>query len=84
VRQQSGAGDELVITIADNGPGPAGTSAPVSEPGTGVGLENTNARLRQMYGPRYTVTLQHRGEAGGGTVATVVLPYHTAPRGAAI
>jgi two-component system LytT family sensor kinase len=65
------SGDDLVITVADNGPGPSG-----AKPGEGVGLTNTNERLRQLYGARYQVMLTQRAE--GGTVAEIVLPYHTA------
>ena len=62
-------GDDLMITVADNGPGPGSGS-------DGVGLTNTNARLRELYGARYRVTLKPR--AAGGTEAEIVLPYHTA------
>ena len=60
---------QLVIRVTDNGPG----LAPGEE---GVGLRNTNARLREMYGPSYVVEL--RPAAGGGTEARIVLPFHTA------
>jgi two-component system LytT family sensor kinase len=64
-------GDSLLVTIADNGPGPGQAH------GTGVGLRNTNERLREMYGPGYAVTL---GEgASGGTEADVLIPHHTEP-----
>jgi two-component system LytT family sensor kinase len=58
----------LVIRITDNGPG----LAPGEE---GVGLRNTNARLREMYGVEFNVDL--RPAPGGGTEAHIVLPYHT-------
>jgi len=68
-------GDALVITVSDNGPGPRGG-------GSGVGLANTNARLRQLYGPTAAVTL---GAAkGGGAEARIVLPYHSTPRAPAV
>jgi two-component system LytT family sensor kinase len=65
---------ELILTVADNGPGPA-------EGKEGVGLRNTNARLRQMYGPAHGVVLRRAtlSGGGGGTEAEIVLPYHTAP-----
>jgi two-component system, LytTR family, sensor kinase len=72
-RRDDGA---LVVTIADNGPGPGGAGMPETS-GGGVGLRNTNERLREMYGTPYTVTLR-RGPAGG-TEAEVLIPYHTEP-----
>ena len=59
----------LEIQVCDDGPG-------VSQegPGNGVGLSNTRARLQQLYGERQSLCLD--GRAGGGTIATVMLPYH--------
>ena len=62
-------GDRLVITVWDNGPGPAGGEE-------GVGLTNTNARLETMYGAGYAVVLRRGGS--GGTDAELSVPYHTA------
>ncbi len=66
-------GENLVVTVSDNGPGPGG--------GEGLGLSNTNARLREMYGPAYSVYL--RPAPGGGTDAEVVIPFHTNGNGGA-
>jgi two-component system, LytTR family, sensor kinase len=63
-------GEHLVLTVADNGPGPGG-----GEPG--VGLSNTSSRLRVMYGAAYPATLRAGSE--GGTVAELTLPFHTTP-----
>lgn len=63
-------GDFLVVTITDNGPGPG----PGEE---GIGLRNTNARLREMYGASFRATL--RPGPQGGTEAELVFPFHTAP-----
>ena len=66
-------GERLVLTVTDNGPGPG-------EGEEGVGLRNTNARLRQMYGAAHRVTLRLASPKGGpaaGTVAEIILPYHT-------
>jgi two-component system LytT family sensor kinase len=64
------ADSQLVLTVTDNGPGPGSGDE-------GVGLRNTNARLREMYGDEYRVVL--RATAGGGTEAELMLPYHTSP-----
>ena len=78
------SGDDLVITVRDNGPGldaqPSLAGAPVEHPrgpgSGGVGLRTTRARLEQLYGTEHKLSL--RPAAEGGTVAEVVLPYHTA------
>jgi signal transduction histidine kinase len=64
--------DRLVITLTDNGPGQTGTNAINSD---GIGLTNTNARLRELYGPMYRVQL--RAAVNGGTEAEMTLPFHT-------
>jgi len=61
---------DLVVTITDNGPGPAGGAE-------GVGLRNTNERLRAMYGDRYRAEL--RAAPSGGTEAEVRVPFHEHP-----
>jgi signal transduction histidine kinase len=64
-------GADLVMTVRDSGDGGNGARAPV-EPGTGVGLRNTRARLEQLYGERQHFTLQPA--PGGGMIATIVVP----------
>lgn len=60
-------GDEVVVTVGDDGVG-------VGEEGSvGVGLSNVRARLDQVYGAAAALTLGPR--AGGGTDATIRLPY---------
>jgi two-component system LytT family sensor kinase len=61
-------GERLIISIEDDGPGPAEKSGEA-----GIGLSNTRERLRQMYGDRADISL--RTAAEGGTIAEVVLPY---------
>lgn len=61
----------VVLRVRDNGPGPREIP-----PSNGVGLRNTIARLSQLYGSNQRFSLE-RAE-GGGAVAEVVLPYHTA------
>jgi two-component system LytT family sensor kinase len=62
-------GDDLVVIVQDNGPGLAST-------GEGVGLSNTKARLDQLYGDPASLTLM--SPSGGGVLATLRVPYHTA------
>ena len=59
----------LELQVCDDGPGVSGESS-----GNGVGLSNTRARLQQLYGERQALLLE--GLAGGGTIVTVLLPYH--------
>jgi LytS/YehU family sensor histidine kinase len=74
------SGDDVVITVRDNGPGLDSEAARARsvEPtgGTGgVGLSNTRARLEQLYGADQRLSLRRAGEEG--TIAEIVLPYHT-------
>jgi sensor histidine kinase YesM len=69
-------GDLLLLSVRDTGPGPAPSADPVSA--RGVGLRNTEARLRQMYGSSDALSL--RAAEGGGAVAEVRIPYRPAPR----
>ncbi|HXM44674.1 MAG TPA: hypothetical protein VN924_25780 [Bryobacteraceae bacterium] len=59
----------LELQVCDSGPGVSGDGS-----GGGLGLSNTRARLQQLYGERQSLRLD--GLAGGGTAATVRLPYH--------
>lgn len=63
-------GDELVLAVTDDGPGPGGTT---EEATTGVGLSNLRERLASLYGARARLELVATAE--GGAVATVRLPY---------
>jgi two-component system LytT family sensor kinase len=62
-------GEELVLWVRDNGVGlpPGGTR------GEGLGLANTRERLSTLYGERARLDLE--AAPGGGTTATVRLPY---------
>jgi len=66
-------GHDLVLTVRDTGDGAGSGGSPLpAEPGTGVGLRNTRARLEQLYGGRQRFTLEPAAE--GGMVATIVVP----------
>ena len=58
----------LRIEVLDDGPGPA-----IGEFRKGVGLANTRARLRHLYGDRHRLTLEPR-EPRGARV-TIELPF---------
>jgi two-component system, LytTR family, sensor kinase len=59
-------GDALVVTVRDDGPGPAAST------NGGVGLKNTRERLRAAYGASARLTLEHAPQ--GGALATLVIP----------
>jgi hypothetical protein len=63
-------GDELVLAVTDDGPGPGGTT---EESTTGVGLSNLRERLASLYGVRARLELV--ATPGGGAIAIVRLPY---------
>jgi two-component sensor histidine kinase len=66
---------QLRVEIMDDGPGlPSDPSTPVRE---GVGLANTRARLRQMYGDAHQFILANRSD--GGLVVTVSIPFREIP-----
>ena len=66
-------GNELVLTVTDDGPGLSGP-VDADERVEGVGLPNTRERLAVLYGGAASLTLNPM--PGGGTAATVRLPYH--------
>lgn len=66
--------DFLLIQISDNGPGlfyQGGDGAPVNS--GGVGLKNTQERLRELYGSNQSFSIKN-GEKGGVTVI-IKMPY---------
>jgi two-component system LytT family sensor kinase len=69
-------GQRLVLSVSDNGPGLDSAEQAQRETEGGVGLENIRQRLQQLYGSAQSLTLIER--QGGGTVATIVMPYRTA------
>lgn len=64
-------GEQLRISVADDGPGLA---RPAAE---GVGLGNTRLRLCELYGADGQLSLQPG--RSGGLVATISLPFHEVP-----
>ena len=70
-------GDDLRITITDDGPGLNGDGEKAGN-GNGVGLSNARARLAELYGTAQTLTLEPVSPVGGAR-ATVILPYHVRP-----
>jgi two-component system LytT family sensor kinase len=70
-------GDQLVLTVTDDGPGP---DAAAPEPREGVGLANTRERLATLYGARARLSLAATPQ--GGAMAEVRLPYRDLPPGA--
>ncbi len=72
-------GDRLVLRVRDFGPGlpsDASASSAAKLNDSGLGLRNTRARLEQLYGDDQQFQL--RSAEGGGVIAEVMLPYHTA------
>lgn len=55
--------DELVIIVADNGPGTTQPTQNLIRSG-GVGLANTRDRLQALYGKSYSFTLSSNGPSG--------------------
>jgi len=61
----------LHLRVADNGPGPTGDKGAAS--GTGVGLKNTSARLRQLYGDAQRLELKTAEQ--GGWIVEITIPF---------
>ncbi len=68
-------GDDLVLSVHDTGAGQSGRA--FREQGNGVGLRLIRARLTELYGSEQRLALEAAPD--GGTVARMVLPYHTVP-----
>jgi two-component system, LytTR family, sensor kinase len=66
-------GDALQVMVQDDGPGFAGHG---DSGGMGLGLANTRARLKQLYGD--AAELRTGDAERGGAVVTIVLPYRIA------
>lgn len=66
-------GDRLRLQVRDDGPGFVGVSPAC---GRGLGLANTRARLRQLYGD--AAELHTANGAAGGAEVTLLLPFRIA------
>ena len=64
-------GEWLDITVADDGVGL--TEIGGGSPTEGIGLSNTRARLRHMYGARHTFTIEPRPD--GGVRVDLTVPF---------
>jgi LytS/YehU family sensor histidine kinase len=62
-------GDQLVLSVEDDGPGPGGST----DSSGGVGLANTRERLATLYAGKASLALA--ATTGGGAIVTVRLPY---------
>jgi two-component system, LytTR family, sensor kinase len=67
----SRADGTLILTVTDDGPG---GGAAATESGRGVGLTNTIARLRELYGDAQSLDVSR--PAAGGYRVRVTIPYH--------
>ncbi|WP_224367822.1 sensor histidine kinase [Hyalangium versicolor] len=69
--------DELWLRVRDTGEGPLSPPAAAPEPGVpeegGIGLSNTRARLRHLYGDAQRLELLPA--EGGGALAQAVIPF---------
>jgi len=66
-------GNALHVTVRDDGPGFSATGGN-EKGGMGLGLANTRARLKQLFGP--DAELRTENGAEGGAQVTMVVPYH--------
>jgi two-component system, LytTR family, sensor kinase len=70
--QLTAAGDFLRLEVSNNGPAGRSIVGKIEER---VGLTNTRARLREMFGPQASLELYSR--PAGGFVARILIPRHT-------
>ncbi len=65
-------GPDLVLTVRDTG---VGLQNARDTQGTNFGLDNVRSRLATLHGPAASLSLQDAGDAEGGSVARITLPY---------
>jgi two-component system, LytTR family, sensor kinase len=68
-RRQNGS---LIVRVRDNGPG-LSEDWTVGDGGFGIGIANTRARLRQLYGDAQTFDI--RNSESGGAVVVLKIPF---------
>jgi two-component system LytT family sensor kinase len=73
----AGSGQQLVLTVSDDGAGLASRDAPED----GIGLGHTRARLAGLYGGKATLALTS-GDHGRGARVTITLPEDPRPKAA--
>jgi sensor histidine kinase YesM len=66
--------ERLVMQIEDNGPGLRPNGGPTSS--SGIGLNNTRARLKQFYGDDYQIEVANA--SGQGVIVTLNIPASSA------
>ena len=66
--------ERLVMQIEDNGPGLRPNGGPT--PSSGIGLNNTRARLKQFYGDDYQIEVANA--SGQGVIVTLDIPASSA------
>lgn len=66
--------DTLLLKVTDNGPGLSNFQQESKEPG--IGLINTRARLRELYGDQHRIEL--KGGQTGGLTVEVAIPFRPA------
>jgi two-component system LytT family sensor kinase len=70
-------GYDLVLTVQDTGAGAAAMRVTGEQMvSTGIGLQNTRARLEELYGDEHQFVLAPND--AGGTTVTIRIPYHEA------
>jgi two-component system LytT family sensor kinase len=67
--------DRLLLTVTDSGPGIVTPDAH-----RGIGLANTTARLRELYGAAHSLHVGRTENGGGGFRVSIAIPYRERPR----
>lgn len=67
--------DTLILRVIDNGDASISSKSTNDSNSTGLGLHNTQERLRQSYGAHQSLVLERRQE--GGMLAEIRMPFHT-------
>ncbi|MDC3416076.1 sensor histidine kinase [Aquibacillus salsiterrae] len=71
--------DDLIITVADNGPGMDEETihsiyaGDVKSKSSGIGLNNINERIKLMFGESYGIVID--SERGAGSKISIILPF---------